>query len=233
MLPVIPGGKEDMKLYGYWRSLATCRVRIALNLKGVAFEEYPLDLMDGATSTRIAIKRSIPRRSCQALVIDDDEPLFQSIAIIEYVDRRLSRNRRCCPRSRGRARVRGLAQIIVSDTHPLIVPRVREFLEKELALDERRNKWIQKWVMKGLQAVEAQLARTPRRRASATAHPTLADICLASQVFGAQLFGFDLSSVPTVMRVFGECMKLEAFDRAQPLKQPGPREAAALESSNA
>jgi maleylacetoacetate isomerase len=211
-----------MKLYGFWRSLATCRVRIALNLKGVPFEEVPIDLVRGDQHAG-QYKAVNPQAVVPALVIDDDAPLFQSMAIIEYLEETYPKPPLLPANARARARVRGLAQIIASDTHPLIVPRVREFLEKELSIEEaRRNRWVQNWVMKGLQAVEAQLVKateTPRFCDGTT--PTVADICLASQVFGTQLFGFDTSSVPTVMRVFSECMKLEAFDRAQPLKQPG------------
>jgi maleylacetoacetate isomerase len=211
-----------MKLYGFWRSLATCRVRIALNLKGVPFEEVPIDLVRGDQHAD-QYKAVNPQAVVPALVIDDDAPLFQSMAIIEYLEETYPKPPLLPANARARARVRGLAQIIASDTHPLIVPRVREFLEKELSIEEaRRNRWVQNWVMKGLQAVEAQLVKTTETaRFCDGTTPTVADICLASQVFGTQLFGFDTSSVPTVMRVFSECMKLEAFDRAQPLKQPG------------
>ena len=211
-----------MKLYGFWRSLASCRVRIALNLKGIRFEEIAVDLVRGEQHGD-AYKAVNPQGVVPSLVIDDDAPLFQSMAILEYLEEAhptpplLPRN------PRDRARVRGLAQIIVSDTHPLIVPRVRTFLEKDLQLDEaQRNRWIQNWTMKGLQAVEAQLVKeTETARYCHGTTPTIADVCVVTQVFGAKLFGFDTSSLPTVMGIYAECMKLEAFDRAQPLKQPG------------
>lgn len=211
-----------MKLYGFWRSLATCRVRIALNLKKIAYEEVSIDLLRGEQHAQ-AYKALNPQSVVPSLVIDDDAPLFQSMAILEYLEETNPQPPLLPTDPRSRARVRGLAQIIVSDTHPLIVPRVREFLEKDLQIDEaRRNAWIRHWTMKGLQAVEAQLAReTGTARYCHGTAPTIADVCLVSQVFGAQLFGFDVSGLPTVMRVFAECMKLEAFDQAQPLKQPG------------
>ena len=211
-----------MKLYGYWRSLATCRVRIALNMKKVAFEEVGLDLLRGDQHAE-SYKAVNPQSVVPSLVIDDDAPLFQSMAILEYIEETWPNPPLLPIDPRGRARVRGLAQIIVSDTHPLITPRVREYLEKELKIEEaRRNGWIKNWVMKGLQSVEAHLVKdTETARYCHGSIPTFADICLASQVFGAQLFGFDLSGLPTVTRVFTECMKLDAFDRAQPLKQPG------------
>jgi maleylacetoacetate isomerase len=211
-----------MKLYGFWRSLATCRVRIALHLKGVPFEEVPIDLIWGDQHLD-NYKAVNPQAVVPALLIDDDPPLFQSLAIIEYLEERYPKPSLLPIDARGRARVRGLAQIIAADTHPLIVPRVREYLEKELNIEEaRRNKWIHNWVMKGLHAVEAQLVKEPDSAQYCHGSvPTIADICLASQVFGTQLFGFDTSSVPRVMRVFAKCMELDAFDRAQPLKQPG------------
>lgn len=211
-----------MKLYGFWRSLATCRVRIALNLKGIGYEEVTIDLVRRDQHAE-SYKALNPQAVVPSLIIDDDPPLFQSMAILEYLDEAYPHPPLLPSDPRGRARVRGLAQILVSDTHPLVVPRVREYLEKDLQIDEaRRNGWIRNWSMKGLQAVEAQLARdTETARYCHGAAPTIADICLASQVFGAQLFGFDTSSVPNVMRIFAECMKLDAFERAQPLKQRG------------
>jgi maleylacetoacetate isomerase len=119
--------------------------------------------------------------------------------------------------------VRGLAQIVVSDGHPLIVPRIRVYLEKELKLDEpARNRWLAHWSLKALEAVEGHLAR--ERETGRYCHGdtvTIADICLVSQVIGAKnYFNCDVSAVPTVMRVFDECMKLAAFDDALPQKQP-------------
>ena len=158
-----------------------------------------------------------------SLVVDDDAPLFQSMAILEYLEEAYPRPALLPPEPRARARVRGLAQIIVADTHPLMVPRVREFLQKDFGLDEpARNRWLENWAMKGLQAVEAQLVKeSETARFCHGNEPTLADVCVASQVFGTQLFGFDTSGVPTVMCIFDECTKLEAFDLSQPLKQPG------------
>jgi len=211
-----------MKLYGYWRSLATCRVRIALNMKGAVYEEIPLDLLRGDQHAE-SYKAVNPQAVVPSLVIDDDAPMFQSMAILEYIEETWPHPPLLPNDARGRARVRGLAQIIVSDTHPLVVPRVRSYIEKDLQVDEaRRNAWIRNWIMKGLEAFEAQLARSSyTARFCHGMAPTLADICLASQIFGAQLFGFDLSSVPTAMRIHAECMQIPAFDRAQPLKQPG------------
>jgi maleylacetoacetate isomerase len=211
-----------MKLYGYWRSLATCRVRIALALKNLSAEEVSIDLMQGVQHGELYGSIN-PQAVVPSLIIDDGPPLFQSLAIIEYIDETHPEPPLLPADARSRARVRGLAQIIAADTHPLIVPRVRGYLENVLQVDEPgRNRWIEHWTMKGLQGVEAHLHKESEDGRFCHGNtPTIADICLASQVFGAQLFKFDTSSVPRVMQIFGECMKVPAFERSQPMKQPG------------
>ena len=162
-----------------------------------------------------------------ALELDDGTRLFESLAIMEYLDESQPQPPLLPRDARGRARVRALAQIVACDGHPLIVPRVRNYLEKELGVDEAaRTRWCQHWIMASLQAVEGHLSRD--RETGRYCHgdaPTLADICVATQVFGARFFNCDVVTLPTVTRVFDECMKLEAFDRSHPLKQPGaPKE---------
>ena len=212
-----------MKLYGFWRSLASLRVRIALNLKGLKFEETQVDLLKGQQFAD-TYKALNPQSVLPALILDDrGPPLFQSLAILEYLDETHPQPPLLPKDARGRARVRGLALISAADGHPLVVPRIRNFLEKELHVDEvGRNKWLQHWTLKALEAYESHLAS--ERETGRFCHgdaPTIADICLAGQVFGGKFFNCDLSGVPTVNRIFAECMKIEAFDRAQPLKQPG------------
>ncbi|HLB14528.1 MAG TPA: maleylacetoacetate isomerase [Burkholderiales bacterium] len=212
-----------MQLYGFWRSLASLRVRIALSLKGLKFEETPVDLLKGQQFAD-TYKALNPQSLLPALILDDGgPPLFQSLAILEYLDETHPQPPLLPKDARGRARVRGLALISAADGHPLVVPRIRNFLEKELAVDEAgRNRWLQHWTLKALEAYESHLAS--ERETGRFCHgdvPTIADICLAGQVFGGKFFNCDLSGVPTVNRIFAECMKIEAFDRAQPLKQPG------------
>ena len=214
-----------IKWDGFWRSLASCRVRIALALKGLQAEEISINLLQGQQHGD-DYRAVNPQRVVPALVVDG-QTIFQSLAIMEYLDETTPQPPLLPQDALGRARVRGLAQIIACDTHPLIVPRVRNYLEKDLKIDEpARNRWAQHWIVEGLKAVEAHLAN--ERETSRYCHgdtPTIADICVVSQVFGAQFFKADTSSVPNVMRVFNECMKLDAFDRSQPLKQPGaPKE---------
>jgi len=210
-----------MKLYGFWRSLATYRVRAALAYKGIPAEQVSINLLQGKQHTD-EYKAVNPQSVVPALIIDGQAPLFQSMAILEYLEETHPQPALLPKDARGRARVRGLAQIVVSDGHPLVVPRIRGYLEKEMHQDEpARNRWLAHWTGAALAALEAHLAK--ERETGKFCHgdaPTLADICLASQVFGAKFFNVDTAGVPTVMRVFGECMKIDAFDRAQPLKQP-------------
>ena len=211
-----------MRLYGFWRSLASYRVRAALAFKGLDATEVSIDLLMGEQHSE-AYRVVNPQSVVPALVIDDGPPLFQSMAILEYLEEEHPQPALLPRDARGRARVRGLAQIVVSDGHPLIVPRIRGYMERELKLDEpARNRWLAHWSLQALEAVEGHLAK--ERATGRYCHgdtPTLADICLVSQVIGAKnYFNCDVSRVPTVMRVFGECMKVEAFDRALPQKQP-------------
>ena len=211
-----------MKLYGFWRSLASYRVRVALAMKGVQAEEISINLLQGKQNSDEFLTVN-PQGVVPALVVDDGPPLFQSMAILEYLEETHPQPALLPVYARGRARVRGLAQICVSDGHPLVVPRIRNYLEKELHVDEAaRNRWLAHWSLKALEAVEAHLAK--EKDTGRFCHgdaPTLADICLASQVIGATAyFNCDITGVPTVMRVFAECMKIDAFDRSQPSKQP-------------
>ena len=213
-----------MKLYGFWRSLATYRVKVALALKNVAVDEVSIDLLKGRQHDKDYVALN-PQAVVPSLVLDDGGPaLFQSLAILEYLEETHPRPPLLPKDPRGRARVRGLALIAVADGHPLVVPRIRNYMEKELRLDEpARNRWLAHWTLKALEAIESHL--TNERETGRFCHgdaPTMADICLAGQVIGATgYFKCDVSGVPTVMRVFSECMKIDAFERAHPLKQPG------------
>jgi maleylacetoacetate isomerase len=210
-----------MKYYGFWRSLAACRVRIALALKGVKAEEISVNLMQGE-QLKPEYRAVNAQAVVPALVLDDGATLFESMAIIEYLDETHPKPPLLPKDPKGRARVRGLAQIIACDGHPLLVPRVRNYLEKELKIDEAaRTRWCQHFLMEALKAVEAHLGEKETGRYSHGDAVSLADICIATQVFGAKFFNCDTAPVPTVMRVFNECMKLEAFEKSHPLKQPG------------
>lgn len=210
-----------MKLYGFWRSLATYRVRVALALKGIEAQEVSINLLQGAQHGD-DYKSVNPQSVVPALVIDDAAPLFQSLAILEYLEETRPEPPLLPRDPRGRARVRGLSLIVACDGHPLIVPRIRDYLEREMHQDEAsRNRWLQHWTLKALEVLEAHLAN--ERETGRFCHgdaPTMADICLAGQIFAAGYFNAETAAMPTATRIFGECMKIDAFDRAQPLKQP-------------
>jgi maleylacetoacetate isomerase len=211
-----------MKLFSFWRSLATFRVRIALNLKGLAPEVVNVDLLKG--QQRNPDFRTVnPQMLIPALIEDDGRMLFQSIAILEYLDE-THPNPPLLPKDPfDRARVRGLALIVACDAHPLVVPRIRNYLEHELKLDEpTRLKWIQNWIGAALKALEANLASS--KETGRYCHGdaiTIADICLASQAAGANFYKYDLAPFPTVRRIVDTCMQNDAFARAHPLRQPG------------
>jgi len=212
-----------LKLYGFWRSLATYRVRVALGLKGVAAQEISVDILKGKQFSE-EYKALNPQSVVPALVLDDGAPpLFQSLAILEYLEETQPQPALLPKDARGRARVRGLALIAAADGHPLVVPRIRAYLEKEMHVDEAaRNKWLAHWTLKALQAIEAHLVN--EKETGRFCHgdaPTIADICLAGQVIAAtSYFNCDTSKVPTTLRIYGECMKLPAFERAHPSRQP-------------
>jgi maleylacetoacetate isomerase len=210
-----------MRLFSFWRSLATFRVRIALNLKGIQPEVVDVDLMKG--KQREADYRAVNPQMLIPALIDEGPVLFQSLAIIEYLDETHPHPRLLPSDAAGRARVRGLAQIVACDAHPLIVPRVREYLEQELKLDEpTRLKWIHKWIGEALKALEANLANSPDTgRYCHGESPTMADICVVSHAVGAKFFNYDTSPFPAVRRIVETCLQEDAFARAHPLRQPG------------
>jgi maleylacetoacetate isomerase len=211
-----------MKMFSFWRSLATYRVRIALNLKGLTPEIVEVNLMKG--EQRDAKFRAVnPMMAIPALVDGDGPALFESLAIIEYIDETHPKPPLLPTEAKARARVRGLAQIVAADSHPLIVPRVREYLAHEFKVDEAGvMKWAQHWHKAALTALEQHLAS--EKDTGTYCHGeqiTIADICLASQVAGANFFKVDLAPYPTVARIAEACAKNDAFARAHPLKQPG------------
>ncbi|HEU5277160.1 MAG TPA: maleylacetoacetate isomerase [Xanthobacteraceae bacterium] len=211
-----------MKIFSFWRSLATYRVRIALNLKGIVPDEVvEVNLMKGEQRAD-AFRAVNPMMAIPALVDGEGPAMFESLAIIEYLDE-THPNPPLLPKdARGRARVRGLAQIVACDSHPLIVPRVREYLEHELALDEpARMAWCRHWHTRALTALEAHLGAKETGRFCHGDQVTLADICLASQAAGAKFFNVDTAPFPNFARIAEACQKIDAFARAHPLKQPG------------
>jgi maleylacetoacetate isomerase len=180
-----------------------------------------VNLMKG--QQREAAYRAVnPMMALPALLDGDGPILFESLAIIEYLDETHPRPPLLPRDARGRARVRGLAQIVACDSHPLIVPRVREYLEHELKIDEpTRMAWCRHWHAQALTALETHLQSKATGRFCHGDEVTIADICLASQAAGAKFFNVDTAPFPKVVRIAGACQEIDAFARAHPLKQPG------------
>lgn len=201
-------------------------MRVALALKGLRAEEISIDLLKGKQNTGEYLAVN-PQGVVPALVLDEGgAPLFQSVAILEYLEETRPEPPLLPNDARGRARVRGLSLIAAADGHPLITPRIRNYLEKEMKQDEAaRNRWLAHWTLRALEAIEGHLAK--EKETGRFCHgntPTMADICLASQVIGATAyFNCDTKTVPTAMRIYNTCMEIDAFERAHPLKQPGAR----------
>ena len=211
-----------MKLYTYWRSLATFRVRMTLNLKGVAYTPIYVDL-DAGQQNAPQFKAVNPQMVIPALVEDDGNVLYQSMAIMEYLDEVHPAPPLLPTDRRGRARVRALSLITVADSHPLIVPRVRNHLGNALGLDDAgKIAWVRHWFAAGLDAYEAHLARD---KATGTyCHGdalSMADICLVSHVAGHRVFKGTIDKHPTVARITERCLADERIASAQPLRQPG------------
>jgi maleylpyruvate isomerase len=209
-----------MKLYTYYRSQASFRVRIALNLKGIAREDSYLHLEKGDQFA--AEYRALNPQMMVPTLIDGGVELFQSLAILEYLDEKHPQPPLLPAGPEARAWVRGLALINVADSHPLIVPRVRYYLTDVLKLsDAQRLAWIQHWLSLGLESIEAQLARHPESGDFCHGQrPSIADICLVTQVTPAKTFDCPLDAYPRVMRVYDKCMAIPAFADAHPSRQP-------------
>lgn len=216
-----------IRLYGDWRSLAAYRVRVALNLKGLAFEEQMIDLNAGA-QLAAGFRAINPQGAVPVLVAGDGAVLTQSLAIIEYLDEVYPEPALLAADPAGRARVRALALLFAADSHPLITPRVTRYLGESLGVDEAaRRAWSRHWLRRSLEQAEALLAGDPFPGQGATGRfchgdaPGLADICLASQWVGARALSVETGDVPTVGRIGEACLALDPFARAHPLRQPG------------
>lgn len=209
-----------MQLYSYFRSSASFRVRIALALKGLAYDYVPVQIVHneqfGGAFDAIAPAHLVPVLSDGAAV------LTQSLAIIEYLDESHPEPPLLPGSALDRARIRALAQDIACEIHPLNNLRVLRYLVSELKVgNDDKNRWYRHWVETGLEAFERQLAGSPLTgRFCHGDTPTLADCVLVPQIFNAQRLDCRTEHVPTVMRVFAECMRIDAFVASQPSACP-------------
>ena len=211
-----------MKLYSYFRSSASFRVRIALALKDLDYEYVSVHLLEGGGQQFAPGFMAMNPAALVPVLDDDGSILTQSLAIIEYLDETRPQPPLLPGDPAGRARVRALALAIACEIHPLNNTRVLGYLSNTLGVaEEQRNAWYRHWVETGLASVEAMLVGDPRTGVCCHGDtPTLADLCLVPQIFNAQRFAARLDHVPTLMRIHDHCLSLPAFAKSIPALQP-------------
>jgi maleylacetoacetate isomerase len=215
-----------IQVYGFWRSIASFRVRVALRLKGLPFEETSIDILSGEQFkpdyAAVNAERVVPT------FIHNGHSIFQSLAIIEYLDD-IQPEPRLVPRdAKERAYARSLAQMTIADAHPLLVPRVRNHLAKAFGADAKAiEEWGKHWTTEGLATYERLLALRAPSPFAVGAEPGLADICIAGHVVGAQYVKVELDAFPAVARLADRCFAMPAFATSHPFQQPDFKTAAA------
>ena len=211
-----------MKLYSFFRSSASYRVRIALHLKGVSYEQAPIHLRRGGGEQFTAAYKAVNPQALVPALEDNGKILTQSLAIIEYLEDKYPRPPLLPADPADKALVRGMALIIACEVHPIQNLRVLNYVKKEYnQTDDQVNRWAQHWINLGLTALEQLIAAQPKRGKFCFGDtPTLADICLVPQLGNARRYGSDLSQYPNILGVEKNCMTLPAFVNAAPEKQP-------------
>jgi maleylacetoacetate isomerase/maleylpyruvate isomerase len=212
----------DYQLYGFWRSSATYRVRVALALKGLAADEHTIDL-DAGDQHAEGFMAINPLAALPALIVPGQAPLTQSLAILEYLDETAPTPPLLPADPMGRARVRSIAAGLAADTHPLVVPRVRRYLTTTGGFDHAAwRAWQIQWFTAGLQALEQRLATEAGSGAYCHGDSiTIADILLMSVVAVMRVFKISVADIPTIDRIVALCETHPAFADASPFKQVG------------
>ncbi len=207
-------------MYGFWRSLAAYRVRIALNLKGIDYEEIPVDILNGAQHS--ADYDKINAEHVLPTVIDGDVTLFQSMPILEYLDERFPEPSIMPATPAERAYARALALITVADAHPLVVPRVRKHIGATFGADaEATETWGRHFMTEGLATYEKLFSRRPPAPFALGTQPTIADICFASHAAGSRFYKASFDAFPLCTALADTLNAHPAFAAAHPLRQPG------------
>jgi maleylpyruvate isomerase len=212
-----------MKLYSYFRSSASYRVRIALNLKGLSYEYVPVHLLrDGGEQLKPAYRQINPDGIVPTFIDDGQQPMQQSLAIIEYLDETHPEPPLLPKSPADRAHVRSLALQVACEIHPVDNLRVLKYLKHTLGVDDAaKDAWYRHWVESGFESLEQRLANDPRTGKLCHGDtPTIADLCLVPQVFNANRFNIDTTRYPTIQRIYDYASQFEAFAKAAPGAQP-------------
>jgi len=208
------------KLYGFWRSIASFRVRVALRLKSIPFEEVSIDILSGeqfnSDYDRVNTEHVVPT------FVHDGHSVFQSLSIMEYLDD-IQPDPALLPKDKHeRADARALALVAIADSHPLIVPRVRKHLAEAFGADpETVNEWGKHWSSKGLATYERLLSRRRPAPFALGLTPTIADICIAGQIVMGTYFKVDMNSFPIVEELGRHCFAMPEFSSSHPSRQSG------------
>jgi len=208
-----------VKLYSYYRSSAAYRVRIALNLKGIAYDTIPVHLIkDGGHNKRPEFRAVNPQMRVPVLVTPAGDTLTQSLAIIEYLDETHPQPPLLPKEPLARAKVRALAELVACDIHPLNNTSPLRYLKRDMGQEQSAiDTWYHHWVITGFEALEAMIGEGPYLCGKEV---TLADICLVPQVANARRLKVPLDKFPKIVAADAACLKLAAFDKARPENQP-------------
>ena len=213
---------EPLQLYSYWRSSAAYRVRIGLNLKGLAYDIVPVHLLHDGGQQHSPEYRGINPQQLVPVLGHGYRRLSQSLAILEYLDEMWPTPALLPSTARERQRVRALSLLVACDIHPLNNLRVLQYFEHEWGVPQaERDDWVKHWIVEGLDAAEAMVADHPSTGTYCEGNtPSMADCCLVPQIYNARRFGVDMGRFPTLQRIEAACLALPAFDAARPERQP-------------
>ena len=211
-----------LTLHSYFRSSASYRVRIALNLKGLGYTTIPVHLLKGGGQQHSSDYQRVNPAKLVPTLVDDGHAIGQSLAIMEYLDETHPEPALLPRDPLGRARVRGLAQSVACEIHPLNNLRVLQYLDNDLKVDEAtKATWYRHWITLGFTAIEGMLAKDPATGTFCHGNATgLADCCLIPQIANSRRFDTPLEAFPTIRRIEEACLALDAFARAAPQLQP-------------
>lgn len=214
--------ESDPVLYHYWRSSASYRARIALNLKGLEYRIVPVHLLEGGGQQHHDAYRALNPQALVPTLVHDGHAIGQSLAIIEYLDDAFAGPRLLPAEPLARAAARSLALYIASEGQPMMNLRVLQYLEARHGFsDDDKAGWVRHWLAVNFANVEAQLAASAYTGTYAMGEtPGLVDCCLVPHCFGAARFALDMTPYPTVRRIVEACGLLPAFERAHPFRQP-------------